>query len=184
MASPAVLVLTKFVTSGPSVPPEAPLVEIEARKGGLIAFLLTAMGIENKTRLVIARREVLFTSGSLFGEQTSMIPMTAVASAHGGFSKPIAYLIAAGFLILMAFGIMAGGNVVIGFVVLLIAVGCIIAYYLGKNMSLGIESSGGLPLGLTFKRSVIEGVTVDSEKVRQVVMLVRELVIQAQQKPA
>jgi len=66
----------------------------------------------------------------------------------------------------------------------LIAVGCIIAYYLGKNMSLGIESSGGLGLGLTFKRSVIEGVTVDSEKVRQVVMLVRELVIQAQQKPA
>lgn len=185
------LVLRKFRVDSEPSKQEPPIVEVEGRKPGLIAFFLTLIGIDNTTTLWITRREVCFRAGSLFGEITSMVPLTAVASAHSGYAKPIGRLIAAGVVLFLSFSMavsaprdlpVGGGTIIlIGLVIALILV---ISYALGKKMALYVESSGGATFGLIFKRSVIEGVAVDIDRVKAVVDLIRELVIAAQHRSA
>jgi hypothetical protein len=186
------LVLRKFNVTGAASKEEAPVIEVEGRKPGLAAFLLTLMGIDTTTSLIVTPRDVRFRKGSLFGEITSMIPMTAVASAHAGYAKPIGYLIAAGVVIMASLG-MAGGvgsqagagmGAVVAVLGLVVAAVLVVAYFLSKKMAVFIESSGGAALGLIFKPSVIEGVPVDIQKVKSVVDIVRELVITCQQRTA
>lgn len=186
------LVLKKFSVTGAPSKQEAPVIDIEGRKPGLAAFLLTMMGIDTTTSLLVTPRDIRFRKGSLFGEITSMMPMTAVASAHAGFAKPIGYLIAAGVILLAslggAIGAMnerrgdAGVGAAIGVVGVVVAVVLVIAYFLSKKMAVFVESTGGATFGLIFKPSVIEGVTVDIEKVKAVVDIIRELVITCQQR--
>ncbi|MDQ7780894.1 MAG: hypothetical protein RDV41_14450 [Planctomycetota bacterium] len=182
------LVLRKFrVEPGQlALPTTSSLVEIEGRKPGLVGWLLALIGIEAVTSLIITQRDVRFRSGSLFGQLNSMMPMTAVASAHGGYAKPIGYLIAA--VIVAVLAVVFAFNPEIGPIALPvgfgIAVGLAIVYALEKRMALFVESSGGATFGLVFKRSVIEDVPVDIAKVQVVVDMIRELVIASQVKQA
>lgn len=183
------LVLRQFTVSTAPSKPEPPVVEIEGRKPGLISFVLTILGIDNTTRLAITRREISFRTGSLFGEITSVVPLTAVASAHSGFAKPIAHLIAAAIIVLLSVGAAVGApprspvspGMILG-VGLAVAAVLLVSYILGKKMALFVESSGGTIFGLVFKRGVIEGVPVDIDKVKAVVEIIRELVIASQAK--
>lgn len=188
------LVLRKFNVTGAASKQEEPVIEIEGRKPGLIAFLLTVIGVDSATSLVVTPRDIRFRKGSLFGEITSMMPLTAVASAHAGFAKPIGYLIAAGLVVLVTLGVAMGagsGRRNAGFegmssavlVVGLVIAGILaIAYVLSKKMAVSVESAGGASFGLVFKRSIIEGVPVDIDKVKVVVDIIRELVITCQQR--
>ena len=187
------LVLRKFsVTGGPSKQ-EAPVIEIEGRKPGVIAFLLTLIGIDATTSLIVTPRDIRFRKGSLYGEITSMMPLTCVASAHAGFAKPIQYLIAAGAVFLASIGGAIGGHRDLGghgggaafaLLGLIVAVVFVVAYFLSRKMAVYVESSGGATFGLIFKRSIIEGVEVDINKVKALVDIIRELVINCQQRPA
>lgn len=186
------LALKKFNVTGAPSKEEAPVIEIEGRKPGVIAFLLTLIGIDATTSLLVTPRDIRFRKGSLYGEITSMMPLTAVASAHAGFAKPIGLLIAAGVIMLASLGGALGAAAehrggggagaaiaILGFVVAAVLV---VAYFLSKKMAVFVESSGGATFGLIFKRSVIEGVTVDIDKVKAVVDIIRELVIACQQR--
>lgn len=191
------LVLKKFSVTGAPSKEEAPVIEIEGRKPGVIAFLLTLVGIDATTSLLVTPRDIRFRKGSLYGEITSMMPLTAVASAHAGFAKPIGLLIAAGVVMLAALGAAAGigsgagfdhrggggsagaAIAILGFIVVIVLV---VAYFLSRKMAVFVESSGGATFGLIFKRSVIEGVPVDIDKVKAVVDIIREMVINCQQR--
>ena len=174
------LVLRKFIVSTSAGKSDEAIVEIEGRKPGLIAWLLTAMGIDATTSLVITRRDITFRAGSFFGEMNSMMPMTAVATAHGGYSKPVEYLIAAGGLLLGGLGMLGEDEGWLG-LVFLIGAGFFAAMYsLEKRMALSVESSGGAVFGLVFKRSLIEGVAVDVNKVKEVIAIIREMALAAQ----
>jgi len=185
------LALLKFNVTGAASKQEAPVIEIEGRKAGLVGFLLTLMGIDAKATLLVTARDVRFRKGSLYGEITSMMPLTAVASAHAGYAKPIGYLIAAGVILMacVSSGIGAatshgGGGAAIALVGVVVAAILVVCYFLSKKMAVFVESAGGATFGLVFKPSVIEGVTVDVEKVKAVVDIIRELVITCQQKNA
>src|ERR1043166_1130910 len=180
------LALKKFNVTGDPSQEEGPVIEIEGRKPGVIAFLLTLIGIDATTSLLVTPRDIRFRKGSLYGEITSMMPLTAVASAHAGFAKPIGLLIAAGVIMLASLGGALGAAAehrggggagaaiaILGFVVAAVLV---VAYFLSKKMAVFVESSGGATFGLIFKRSVIEGVTVDIDKVKAVVAIIPELV--------
>jgi hypothetical protein len=183
------LALRKFNVTGQASKQEAPIIEIEGRKPGLIAFVLTLMGIDTTTSLLVTPRDVRFRKGSLYGEITSMMPMTAVASAHAGYAKPIGYLIAAGAILLGSLSAGVGtatargeGGAILFLAGLAVAAILVVAYFLSKKMAVFVESSGGTTFGLVFKPSVIEGVTVDIEKVKTVVDMIREMVITCQQR--
>ena len=187
------LALRKFSVSGAPSKEEAPVIEIEGRKPGLIGFFLTLIGIDASTSLIVTPRDIRFRKGSLFGEMTSMMPLTAVATAHAGYAKPIGYLILAGIVLVFSVGSAGavhssmhrdGGTfgALIGFMGVVLALVLVVAYFLSRKMAIFVESSGGATFGVIFKRSVIEGVTVDIAKVKSVVDIIRELVIACQQR--
>jgi hypothetical protein len=183
----ALLALTRFHTTQAPPSQTQPLVWVEGRRPGLAGFVLSKIGIDTTTALIISPRDVTFRSGSLFGQMSSMMPLTSVASVHAGHSKPIHYIALA--VLFSLFGVMsavmgialgANGGVMIGAVCMVIALAMMIAYALNKRFALYVESSGGATLGLVFKPSVIEGVQVDSQRVQAVVDLTRELILAAQ----
>lgn len=189
MTGPA-LVLSKFAVNEDLPKEEPPIIEIEGRKPGFLAFVLTIMRINSSTRLTVTSTDVSFRSGSMFGEITSVMPLSALASAHSGLAKPIERLAGAVAIFMGAMstglGMMASRNAEAGMAVMvlggLVAFFLLVSYILSKKMAIFVESSGGATFGLVFKPSIIEGVTVDDVKVRAVVGLIRDLAARSQRK--
>jgi hypothetical protein len=174
------------------------LADIVGRASGISAWLLTALGFDAETSLKVTDKEITFRSASLFGQTYQVVPLTSVSSTHCGYSKPIGYLIVGA--IFMIYGILSGMRIItaslaqegggtfilIGLAIILIglAIGGIfmIAYYLSKKIVISLETSGGMVLGLSFKRSLIENVSVDIEQSLKAIQIVNQKVIESQLK--
>lgn len=174
------LVLRRFAVT--DVPPAPPQIEIVGRASGLVGYLLTVLGLEAETTFTMQYDEIRFRSASLSGQLHHMVPLTSVASAHCGYSKPVGLLFLGAILAL--FGVVVlieggrdGGS---GLLLVLIAGGLFIAYALKKKLTLAFETAGGLVLGLAFKRSVMENVSVDMDEALKVVELVSRRIMVAQ----
>lgn len=149
-------------------------VEIIGRVPGLTAWLLTTMGFNAETTLKVSTTDVSFKSSSLSGETHQVVPLASVSSTHCGYSKPTGLLII-GALILI------GGLIARQFVVGLLLGGLLLlAYWLIKKITISVETSGGLIMGLAFKRSVIENVSVDIEQALKAIRIVNDSVVKSQ----
>jgi hypothetical protein len=158
------------------------LIDIVGRASGILAWLLTVMGFDAETSLKVTDKEVSFRSSSLLGQTHQVVPLPSVSSTHCGYSKPIGYLIT-GVLFLVG-GILSGLGQRRGGAVMLIGlvIGGIllVAYYLSRKIVISIETSGGMVLGLSFKRSVIENVSVDIEQALKAIGILNQKVIGSQ----
>jgi hypothetical protein len=158
------------------------LVDIVGRASGITAWLLTVMGFDAETSLKVTDKEVSFRSSSLFGQTHQVVPLPSVSSTHCGYSKPIGYLIVGAIFliggILSGLGESGGGTVILSGLV--IGGILLIAYYLSKKIVISIETSGGMVLGLSFKQSVIENVSVDMEQALKAIRIVNQKVIGSQ----
>lgn len=163
-----------------------PIVAIEGRASGLIVWLLTILGLDATTTLTITNNDVSFRSSSLFGEMYQVAPLSCVSSTHCGFFKPIGYLII-GILIALG-GVVAGlgqHTVEMAWLTLIVAgLVFIVAYFLSKKLAISLETTGGMLMGLKFKKSVIENVSVDIQKANVAIQLINRKVIEAQTKSA
>jgi hypothetical protein len=99
--------------------------------------------------------------------------MTAIDTYTCGYTKPIQLFVTAAILVVLTLWL--GINGVPGLVVfflLMIAVVCVVAYFLRKCLMLCFTTNGANGIFFLFKRSVIEGVNVDetlAEKVAEIV---------------
>lgn len=149
--------------------------KIVARKAGVISWILSLVGIDSTFTLLIYKDRLESVEGSLSGHIRTIIPMTALDTYMCGFTKPIQNLVIA--VVLVIFALVSSFNGMPGFVVfimLAIAVGSCIAYYLGKCLLLNFTTNGANGILFLFKRSVIEGVNIDetfSERVCEMVKL-------------
>ncbi|MDD4241716.1 MAG: hypothetical protein PHG54_09815 [Smithellaceae bacterium] len=181
IAGPTLVLRTFKIDETPSA---NVLVDIAGRASGITAWLLTVMGFDAVTSLKVTDKEVTFRSSSLFGQTYQVIPLPSVSSTHCGYSKPIGYLIVGAiFLIGGIFSGLAqqGGS---AFIIIGLVIGGIflIAYYLSKKILISLETNGGLVLGLSFKRSVIENISVDIEQALKAIGIVNQKVIDSQAK--
>jgi hypothetical protein len=183
------LVLRKFNLN--EAAPDGLVVDIEGRASGLISWLLTVLGLDAITTLKITGKELSFRSSSLFGQIYQVAPLPNISSTHCGYSKPIGYLVL-GVLIGLAGivasfaqhggGGLAGGGGMAGLPLIVIGLVFIIAYFLSKKLAISVETSGGMVMGLTFKRSVIENVPVDIQKALMAIQLINRKIVEAQMK--
>ena len=164
------------------------LVDIIGRPKGIIAWLLTIMGIDAETSLKVTGKELTFRSSSLFGQIHHVAPLPSISSTHCGYSKPIGYFIIGIIFILVGllsaispilweFGLYGSRGLTFGLIVGAIF---LIAYWLSKKMTMVFETSGGMTMGLIFKRSVIENVPVDIEKTLKAIHIVNNKIIESQ----
>jgi hypothetical protein len=158
------------------------IIEIIGRASGVIAWLLTVMKLDTETSLKISQKDILFKSSSLFGQIYQVSPLPSVSSTHCGYSKPIGYLIFGA--IFMGGGLLwgsaqyQGGGIMLGG--LLIGLVFFIAYWLSKKIAISIQTKGGMIMGLSFRRSVIENIPVDIKKAMQAISLINKNVIASQ----
>lgn len=156
-------------------------VSIVGRPQGLLAWLLSVMGLDDETSLTVYRSRVEFKSASLFGQSYQIAPLPSVATTCCSFAKPFGLLLM-GVLSFVGgiIGAANDGGAGAFFLGLLFSVGFLVAYGLSKKMMISVESSGGAVMGLTFKRSVIENVAVDISKVKRSIEIINDLVCKSQ----
>lgn len=173
------LVLRRFRVS--ESPSDGVHIDVVGRVSGILAWVFTTIGVQAETSLTVTATEVAFRRSSLFGQVHHVVVLPHVSSTHCGYSKPIGLLIVGGLIavwsVLAAFT--GGGNTNSTWAGLILGGVLLLAYWLLKKMTISVQTSGGTPLGLNFKRSVIEGVRVDIQRVRQAIELVNKKVMES-----
>ena len=151
---------------------------IEARKPGFFAFILNLMGLDPTAELKVTKGSVSFRTTSLSGMIETSTALTEIGSFQGGYSKPIAFLFIGGAMFLgsIYLDLALGGS---GYFILFGTVfssACLIMYALNKYLMFGYETSGGAYYGLTFKRGILNNVSVDINQVELALQLVKALI--------
>lgn len=177
----ATLVLRNFKITESALAGDT-LVEIVGRRSGFKAWLLTVMGLSPETTFKVSRTEVSYKGSSLSGETHQIVPLPSVASTHCGYTKSIFSLILGIIIILGGLGGLLIGTENTSILLLELVIGglFIISYWLSKKIIIKIETSGGLMMGIAFKRSVIENVPVNMEQALKVIIIVNEQVVKSQ----
>jgi hypothetical protein len=152
-------------------------VRITGRKGGLIAWILSLMGIDPTTTILVGLERIEFSSASLAGTESRLIPLQSVCSSYYGYYKPwkaAAWIIA----IFMFIGSAVAKGSQVGAIVTF-AVGVVIAiiyYFLNRTLTLGFVEHSGVVNGIRFKRSVIENVDINQKQAKEVCIIVQRLI--------
>jgi hypothetical protein len=159
-------------------------VEIVGRLQGIIAFCLSLLGFSPITRFFIAGSELRCESSSLFGQRLQFIPLRSVSNVSAGVHKPFAAIVFAGvlpfvglYLLVVTESWISIGVCLLGSAIL------ILVYVLSKKFYLEIHSQGGPSIGLLFIPNVIEGVPIDVERALSIVTVIRDLVVDSNERP-
>jgi hypothetical protein len=183
-----VLVLQKFKVDESA--PDGLYMELEGRGKGLIAWLMTLMGLEPKTTMRVTSTELHKQELTLFGQIHTVIPLSQISVTHGGYAKSVVALVlfllfGVGY-VLDGFILLFGGKDTFQFGVILILSGIIIGavcayfYWFRRRLTIAVKPIGGDLVGVTFQRSIIENVPVDLEKTLEAVGLLHRKVIASQ----
>lgn len=143
---------------------EGTYVHLAGREAGLLAWALSILGLDPTTEVEIKKDLIVFTSSSLAGRTTRVIPMKSLTSAYYGYEKPWRdALILTILLSPIGIGLILGP----------------LYYWLNKQLMIGVVEASGWTGGFAFKRSVIEGVNIDEEQAYEVIKIVRTLIEKA-----
>lgn len=145
--------------------------KIVGRSAGISAWLFTILRLDTETYMSLTEDTLAFKSSSLLGEFNQVIPLRSVSSTHCGYSKPIGYLvISAVFILWGIFSVLGSDGLTAPFVFgILTGAIFIYIYTLSKKISITFETNGGLVMGLTFKKSIIENVEINIQKAIKVI---------------
>ena len=139
-------------------------VHIVARNAGLLAFILSVVGIDSTTVFDVYEDRLEFVEGSLSGRMTTCMPLSSVSIATAGFVKPFLWLILGAILTVTCVGAIIGIPMLIG-------------YFLSKSLVVCVDSNGSSSIAIFLKRSVIEGVEVKEETAFKIVHIIKKLAL-------
>ena len=145
-------------------------VHIVARKSGVIAFLLSIVGIDSTTTFDVYEDKLEFSQGSLSGYVKSCMPLSSMTVATGGFVKPFMELVIGILLVFPASIFTLGISAIIGIIL-------IIHYFLSKTLLVQVVASSGWDATICLKRSVIEGVEINQDTADKIVDIIKNLVM-------
>ncbi len=172
------LVLKKFSIDENAT--DGVLVYIEGRAVGIIAWLLNLLKFDATTSFTVTEKDIKVRSSSLFGQFHHVAPLSKIADTGCGYAKPLSGPII-GAVIFFFTLIMGGyGNsgfiAFIGFVIFVITV---IIYIFTKKLIIRYISNGGFLTELSFRRSVIENVSIEMEQGLQVIQLINSKLVES-----
>lgn len=171
------LVLRRFKIDSSSS--DKVVIDIAGRKEGLMQWLLTIIGINPEISFKFTNDDIIFRNSSLFGEANSVVPLPSISSTHCGYSKPLGFFFFG--VLFIFFGIFSGigiafANGALGMLIfilgIIVGVIFIVLYRLSEKIYISIQTKGGLYLGLAFKRSIIENVSIDFNQAMKVIKII------------
>lgn len=142
-------------------------VNIAGRAGGLASWVLNLLGISPTVSLVVRADKVIFQKGSLEGSLHFLTPLENTCSTFYAFKRPLKEAI--------GLGIVLGALTFFSFGMIGIAI-AILYYILNKTLTIGFTDIGGRISEIPFKRSVIEGKTIDETEAARVCAVIQQLV--------
>jgi len=189
LVGPAALA-TKEFTVHPQGSADGLYVRIVGRKSGLFAWLLSLLQIDATTIFEVYQDRIVFKSANLSGATNTTVPLASVCLTASGFFKPVLYIILAVLLFVPAsMGLLAALMVASHSSEAAFAAGCfpmillafcallVWLYFLRKTLLVSIQANSGTLIAIAFKRSVMEGVTVEAEDAERVISLVNQLLL-------
>lgn len=158
-------------------------VEIVARKAGLVAWLCAQIGIDPTVQILVGSGWVDYKKTSLAGPAAKLIPLRNVSSVFSSYYRPWREALAI-FVCFFIQGIWIGNRglgtptTVLALVVVLVGtVSALLYYFLNRPFRLVFfEVGGGCRTSVSFKRSMIENIEVNYEKVQHVCWIIKQLV--------
>lgn len=150
-------------------------IHITGRKGGLLAFILSLVGIDPIVSLVVDRENVRFKEGSLNGFDSCVTPIEKLCSGNYGYAKP--FLSTTIWIVIgVALLIPSSG------VSLILILGAAFYYYLNKTTKIGVTYLDGRDNGFSFKRSIMEGKNIDEIAAGRIISII-EMIMLGRDKP-
>lgn len=180
------LVIKAWKAEGKPIDDKNNYVSITGRESGLIAWVLSLVGVDPTTTIRVGMDRVEFSSSSMAGTQSRLIPLQSVCSTYYGYHKP--WKAAVGIVTFFFFfsGLIASivaqegarssgatamlGSTAVGFVFALIY------YFLNRTLTLGFVEVSGYVSGIRFKRSVIENLDINETQAKAVCTIVQRLI--------
>ncbi|MFZ6657664.1 hypothetical protein [Undibacterium sp. TJN19] len=172
------LVIKEWKVGNKAIDDKNNFISVTGRKSGLIAWLLSLLGVDPTTKIMVGLDRVEFTSNSLAGTESRMIPLQSICSSYYGYHKPwkeasTFFVIGLGFSSLLSQALGATGSLVI----LLVGIAIALAYYfLNRELTLGFVENSGVINGIRFKRSVIENIDVNEEQAKAACVIIQKLI--------
>ena len=161
-------------------------VRITGREGGLIAWMLSLMRIDPVTTIKVGLDRIEFSSASLAGIESRLIPLQNICSSYYGYHKPwkqaVSILVAFVFIGSTIASALADGNPQGASATPLLAsvvaglVAALLYYFLNRTLTLGFVETSGVISGIRFKRSVIENLDINQEQAKRVCIIVQRLI--------
>jgi hypothetical protein len=153
-----------------------PYAQVIARQSGLISFLLSLIGVDATTTLIVSSQGFEFERGSLSGFVRRVTPFGHVSSVLYGRFKPWKKTV---FFVTLSLGIsvaLMGMSKMFGVLVLFGGVGLSLLYYfLNRELTIAFSDDGGIAVGIAFKRSVVEGQEIDEDALKRLVVIIEAL---------
>ena len=169
------LSLSKFTI----VPEDDDLIIIEGRKTGLIQWLLVQLKLGNIYKIQVKKNFICYSEDSAFGKKLSLTPMQKISSTTCGYKKPIGWLMLGVVLVVMCFVFLIQNAAAMGVLCLLVGAILIVAYVYLKSFFITIESMGSSRLGFSFRKALIENLSIDIEKIEEAIQRINDLVVES-----
>ncbi|WP_370680540.1 hypothetical protein [Comamonas sp. GB3 AK4-5] len=152
-------------------------IAITGREGGLVAWILSKVNIDPTTTILVGSERLEFSSASLSGTQSRLIPLQGVCSTYYGYHKPWKTAAAISLAAFFMGASMLNQSVIAGLLTMLVGFGvAALIYFLNRTLTLGFVENSGAVNGIQFKRSVIENIDISEEQAREVCQLMQKLI--------
>ena len=152
-------------------------VEVEGRRSGIVAWLLTLLGFDTTTTLRIHATHAEFSSGSLAGRLKEIVPLSRVSRLGTSYLKPFGYLIMAALGVYRGCLLMREEDALLTAIICFLSAGGLVwLYFFHKSIVLFFMPKSSVGLTIAFKRSVIEGQNIDEVAAKRIIAIVERLV--------
>jgi hypothetical protein len=171
------LVIKAWKADISSIDDKGNCVSIIGRESGLVAWVLSWLRVDPTTTLLVGSRRIDFSTASLAGTNSRLIPIENVCSSYYGYYKPwkAALGIILGF-IFTGCSIQNSGAWPFMTFFLIGTIVALVYYFSNRMLTLGFVENSGIVTSIVYKRSIIENIDINESQARNVCTIVQDLI--------
>ena len=144
-------------------------IRLVGRKGGVIAWLFTLIGLNATVTLEVYEDRIEYTKKSWSGYMLEIIPLSKVSNLVCARLKPFIYFVWAAVAAYCAYRYES-------WIPLIVTVIMAIMYFLKKTVMISIVPHSGQGAAIAFKRSIIENKGISDEEAQEIIKMVAVLI--------
>ena len=157
-------------------------VRIVGRKSGLFNWIKALFGLEDVTRFEVFEDRIEYSDSSRSGSFKEAIPLSSVSNLGTGYLRPfmvfLRVIVFAAIAVYLQVAALQYGDVAryASILCFVLAAVSLFRYVFGKTLVMYFIPSSGEGTTMSFKRSLIEGVSVGPDEARAAIKVVSDLV--------